>query len=66
MYVCMYVCLCHGIHVLCIDWFVKRPNKVAVSQAQSNQQSTVHPWSLVSPIIIGPWNHPKREPQSII
>ena len=44
MYVCMYVCLfVSWDHVLCIDWFVKRPNKVAVSQAQSNQQSTVHP-----------------------
>ena len=44
MYVCMYVYLCYGIHVLYTYWFVKRPNKVAVSQAQSNQQSTIHPW----------------------
>ena len=40
----MYVYSCCGIHVFCADWLVKWPNKVAVSQAQSNQQLKIRLW----------------------
>ena len=42
----IYTYLCFGIHVLCTDWFIKRPSKVAISQVQSNQKLTIYPWRL--------------------
>ena len=40
----MYVYSCCGVHVMCTNWLVKWPNRVAESQAQSNQQLNIRLW----------------------